>query len=873
VSLALAKQLVESDLVTPDQMDDLLQRQVLFGGSLDTNILESKLLDEETLTGALAEVNHLPMATTALISERDPRMANLFPARLAEKHQVAPVMMSGRSVSLLAAGRIHPLVTEEIGFMLSLSVKTYIVCEARLQGFLRAWFGVQIEPRYSVLLDQLGKFNLGKAAQAAPEPEAAALQDTDSQEPAVPVDPARVEKVLTGIEEADKHERDRRAKARSGKLSLEEATRICLRAGSRDDVVDTALRFGRQFSPFVALLIVNNDSILGWDAVGMPQATEIVKRIRLSTGAASVLGTVIQTRAYYLGPVTESIGNNNFLKQMGRTRPRNAFVIPITLKDRLIGLLYGDAGHKTIRGTKLTELLIFTNRLSLAFENLILKIKTEARRGHREAEQWQEVTKSDRRQEEPPDTRVPEPEEPQPGPSADEALADESPGELPQASSAEPKEPSPEPPAVEARQMAEVAAQQALGLEEPLVVEEDFLANTPPVAESDRSAPRFPAASEQRPAQATETVTKEEKVRVESYPPDIEGVVVSDDDSQIVVVDDKTEFAPTAENDLIEPVPVLSDAEDAPSPEGPVADEPEEAAADYKDVSHQEHVERLWEDIDGPDREHATRARDALVSIGPPAVGAIMKRFPGRLLFDIRGSYDSVPPVEEHSALLACLVNIGVDAGEAIAEKLDDPDPDIRYYAVKLLGEIYCPRFVPRLAERLYDKDALIRLTAVDSLLTYRKTAAFDKLLADLRSRLKDSDPNQQAIAAALLGNFKDCDALPMLASLVKSGKKMVSRAAIESLSYITKQDFGSSERKWIKWWKTHKGQRRIQWLIAGLSSRNRDIRFSSAQELTKISNEYFGYYFDSSKQDRERAVRRWEKWWEENGRRMHFDD
>jgi hypothetical protein len=61
--------------------------------------------------------------------------------------------------------------------------------------------------------------------------------------------------------------------------------------------------------------------------------------------------------------------------------------------------------------------------------------------------------------------------------------------------------------------------------------------------------------------------------------------------------------------------------------------------------------------------------------------------------------------------------------------------------------------------------------------------------------------------------------------------------------------------------------------LINGLSSKNRDIRYSSVQELSQITGEHFGYHYDSSKEEREQALQRWEQWWEDQGRRMHFDD
>ncbi len=811
VTLALAKFLVENKQINPDLMDDILQRQVIFGGSLDTNILELGLLDEQILTEALGRVHGLPLASRELLARRDPRMLNLFPSRLTKKHQVVPIAMGGRSVFVLTSSRIHPLVAEEIGFMLSLAVKSHIVCEARLQGFLRSWFDVEIEPRYAVLLDRLGKFRLGTPGQGPGATELKIPEATLTTEmPAASVDKARVEKVLDDIERAERDESARREQARTGRISIEAATRTCMQASDRDMIIDTTLRFARQISPFVSLFVINNDSILGWDGIGADNVTEQIKKIRLSVGTSSVLSTVIQTRAYYLGPIPESLGNNELLKAMGRSRPPNAFVVPLTLKDRLIGLLYGDAGSRSIRGNRLVELLVFTSRLSAAFEQLILKRKKVNNLSREEA-------------------------------------ADESP--LPE-------------PSHGALQLAEAAAMNSIAAR-----------STPHPAPSRAGPPSldsFPL-----PAPAPVFHAEEEPVVVdESF---LDGAnqegariqVAGDDDAVVVVMDTETEFAPSLAGPIPEKPPALTEhpsvqfAEDAFSQS--VTTQPEIPAADF--------VDKLCQDLVDQEQHKAESACDALVAIGQEAVGAIMKHFPGKLLFDVRGSYDSMPPLKEHGFLLRSLIEIGTGAGSTIAARLEDPDPLARFYAVRLLAEIHCPGFVPQLSLRLYDRDALIRLTAVDTLLEYRKTTAFDKLLANLRSKLRDTDPNQKAIAAALLGNFKDCDALPILAPLVKASQKMISRAACESLSYITKQDFGTSERKWIKWWKTHKGQRRVQWLIAGLSSKNRNIRFSSAQELNQLTGEYFGYYYDSSKSDRERSIRQIEKWWEEKGRQMRFDD
>jgi HEAT repeat protein/type II secretion system (T2SS) protein E len=992
VTLALAKYLVDHNLVSPGQMDDILQRQVVFGGSVDTNVLELGLLDEQILTQALSAIHRLPVATRELLSKRDPRMINLFPARLAKKHQVVPVTMSGRSAFVLSSARIHPLVIEEIGFMLSLAVKTHMVCEARLQGFLQKWFRVEIEPRYSVLVDRLGKFDI-KPDQATPDKSETQISEEElpaasGQAPAI--DRAKVEKVLDHIRAADRKELAMREKARSGRITLREATRICMQANQRDEIIDSTLRFARQFSSYVALFIVNDDSILGWDAVGGDNASETIKKVRVSAGRSSVLTTVLQTRAYYLGAIPESVGNNELLQAIERPRPRNVFVVPITLKNRLVGLLYGDSGQRPIRGGRLVELLVFTSRLSSAFEQLILKIKEAAkseiatlvteesqpsqpRSGvlefaelaalqsleaaglatpdgedtHKKpdeklspktavdlllestaqtvdsapppvpeeepAEEPEEVESQ-----EDPQPQAQEPEESLRDPAYLDAPEDSDPASEDLAGDQGP--PPAEPPAVDVEDSVDPAAPATNQTvkpgsdfpippptietpvmldqfdDEPMVVDENFIETKQVPASSDSASFEIPSAA--RNPSSVGIQEGEKRVKFEDLPDDTGEMLVVDAGDDVVIVDTEAGFIPDYNETEQEALPVISSyprstSSEIPPPEEPVilmeqntdsqptsvgrestvVVEDQDDPAPESQPSTQPSVEELCADLVSGDPERATQAGSALVSIGPAALESIMKHFPGDLLFDIRGSNDSIPPLNEHSELLRCLVEIGADAGEAISQKLEDPNPRIRYYAVRLLADIYCPRFVPDLAKRLYDRDALIRLTTVDTLHAYRKTTAFDKLLADLRANLKSDEPNKQAIAAALLGNFKDCDALPSLATLVKSKMKMVSRAAIESLSFITKQNFGSSERKWIKWWKTHKGERRIQWLIAGLSSKNRDIRFSSAQELTQATQEYFGYYFDSSKNDREKAIRRWEKWWNDKGRRMNFDD
>lgn len=810
MSLLLARELVERGLVAPGRMDDVLQRQVVFGGALDTNVLELGLVDEARLTEVLASLHKLPPAAAELLERHDPRVVNLFPGRLVKKYQVLPVYVAGRVLHLLACERLHPLIVEELAFLLSLEIKTHIVCQARLLVLMHEWYDQELEPRFARLAGRLGPFPGGEAQAEETAPH---IPGPGVDERPPPVDRQRLQQVLGRLEQVEQLERNRRSQARRGRFTLKQASQAIMRAESRDELVDHILRFARQFAAFVALFVVAEDDILGWDAAGSGDV-ERIKKTRVSRGTASVLTTVLDTRAPYLGDVTESLGNNEFYLAIGRDRPGNAFVVPLAVRGRVVALLYGDSGRRTVRSAQLSPLLVFASRLGAAFERLILRLKHAASLEH----------------------------EPQ-GRSISRRLAEQA------AISGL---------GVGAEGPADQPAPGIPPVEEPVIVDESFIdqhpesMEEPPVVEMNTLSPPEAPPAEDVP------VAREVAVKVE-MPPEAEVV-----QEPAVVMEPEAPPGPEA----------VAELEASPPPEQtPAVPEPPVTPAPARTpTSGLLDPETLCRRLVGPDRERASLAADALATLGPEALPAVMRHFPGPLDFDVRGSYDSIPPLREHGPLIGCLLDMGPAAAPAIVERLDDDDAVTRYYAVRLLEQLEVPGQVPALAGRLADRETFVRLAAVDALLHYRRSDEFRQLLAQLRAQLDDADPDRQALAAALLGNFRDTAAIPALAAKVGSKERMVRRAVREALSFITKQDFGSSGKKWLKWWKANQGCSRVEWLIEGLLSRNRDIRFSSARELNQLTGEYFGYFYDATKAEREKAARQWRRWWETRGRLLNLE-
>jgi hypothetical protein len=83
----------------------------------------------------------------------------------------------------------------------------------------------------------------------------------------------------------------------------------------------------------------------------------------------------------------------------------------------------------------------------------------------------------------------------------------------------------------------------------------------------------------------------------------------------------------------------------------------------------------------------------------------------------------------------------------------------------------------------------------------------------------------------------------------------------------ISRQDFGLDFKKWSAWWEANKGRHRLEWLIDSLMHDQRAIRAAASEELRTITKEYFAYYDDLPKRERERAQSRYREWWENVGR------
>jgi hypothetical protein len=278
-------------------------------------------------------------------------------------------------------------------------------------------------------------------------------------------------------------------------------------------------------------------------------------------------------------------------------------------------------------------------------------------------------------------------------------------------------------------------------------------------------------------------------------------------------------------------------------------------------------IEELVGDLGAPTADRRERARVALIAKGSSVLPALMKRFPGRVVVDPFAPSAEVPPFASCGELLSVIASFGPEAHSFVVERLDDPLPTLRFFALYFYSAVPLPEAIPRIIRRLHDEEPTISMLAVNILLGYKDHPAFKQVVQHLHTRLATPSLDARKRAARLLAQFRDTSAVPLLIAVFERKEKSFYDAAENALAEITKQRFGPNPKKWALWWENHGSEPRVAWLLDGLESPDADLRRQSADELRTLSGIDPGYDENGPRKQRDDAKRRWQSWWNETSR------
>ena len=277
-------------------------------------------------------------------------------------------------------------------------------------------------------------------------------------------------------------------------------------------------------------------------------------------------------------------------------------------------------------------------------------------------------------------------------------------------------------------------------------------------------------------------------------------------------------------------------------------------------------IESLLDTIEAAREGAADAAIGEAVERATETLGALNRRFPGTLRVDRFAVNGRALRASQYGGLLELVIALGTAATELLVEKMGSAARDARFYATVCCAELRPRPAVFALAERLFDQDFGVRGAAIEALAGY-PLGDLGQALVRARRALHSTDPEVVGAAAMAVVALGDVEAVSDLISALARGDRPAEHAR-RALVAMTAQDFALSERKWRKWYESQRKRHRIEWLIDGLSHRDDAIRETAINDLRRLTGEFFGYHYDLPRRDRDAAAARWMSWWRDSGHR-----
>ncbi len=132
--------LIESNIITTNQLEDALKKQKITGKKLGELLLEEGLIDEIQLMKALEyqlKIPHIDLTTHQI----DPEATKLISENLARRHMLIPVSRDEGLVTVAMADPLNLYAIDDVNIATGLSVKPALALRSHIQNAIEKYYG------------------------------------------------------------------------------------------------------------------------------------------------------------------------------------------------------------------------------------------------------------------------------------------------------------------------------------------------------------------------------------------------------------------------------------------------------------------------------------------------------------------------------------------------------------------------------------------------------------------------------------------------------------------------------------------------------------------------------------------------------------
>lgn len=387
------KYLREQGVLGAEEIEQALQAQLVCGGRLGTNLVELELLAPEVLVEHLSRYSGLPVAPPAWVEHPERAALKALPLELARRRALLAMKLEPKVVHVAMLDPGDERQRREIETAVRRRVKPYVLSEVELSLALEKHLGICRDLRF---VDPDRASERRRAASRGSKPEAAAaVADADAErreharrmeslgiaplaEDEELLDAKTFSELQTRLARAREAAqgaepdalRSMAARDASGAAALEAAIAD---AEEREEIARLSLRLARLYASAVALFVVHRDVVRGFRGDGLGPGIEgIVIPVTAPSLFARPCASGLPFRG---GPEDGGLLDAHLLRALGRSHVRDLLVLPVTIRGRVVNLLYADNGDEPLASTTVAALSAVCGCISAAYERVITRRK------------------------------------------------------------------------------------------------------------------------------------------------------------------------------------------------------------------------------------------------------------------------------------------------------------------------------------------------------------------------------------------------------------------------------------------------------------------------------------------------------------------
>ena len=336
----LGSLLIDQGIITMEVLEEALQRQVIFGGRLGTNLIEMGVVDEETLLKELASQHNVPFAEAHHFEKIPRNVLDSVPRDLIEQHRIIPLKKDGKRIVLAMRDPTRLDVVDEVSFRTDCVVKSAVASEFRIIQALERYYNIKSEARYI----------------AVPSTSSPRAQK-----------PGAIQEEIHNLQTHEILEEDA--------AMLEDITRSFMEISNRDDVAHTVVSGSLQILDDVFMFILKGNQAQGWMAGGKVKPGGDFGSWKIDLEPHNILSLIQESRSVFRGSGKDLYSTNPWLGNLSTSPPTEITVCPLVLRKRTVSAIVGFSWKNGLDESDLKFLVRIMRKASIAFEILILKSK------------------------------------------------------------------------------------------------------------------------------------------------------------------------------------------------------------------------------------------------------------------------------------------------------------------------------------------------------------------------------------------------------------------------------------------------------------------------------------------------------------------